>query len=70
MNNMSRKAKFENVKFDEKAIKFHAAKYNSGSVYPLAKQCFQYVELLRIRTPYEIFLNELEEERGVSNTKP
>jgi len=70
MDNMSRKAKFESVKFDHKALKFHADKYASGSVYPLAKQCFQYVELLRIRLPYEIFLDELEEDRGVSNTKP
>lgn len=70
MDNMSRKAKFESVKFDEKALKFHADKYLSGSVYPLSKQCFQYVELLRIRTPYKIFLDELEEDRGVSNTKP
>ena len=70
MDNMSRKAKFESVKFDAKALKFHADKYLSGSVYPLAKQCFQYVELLRIRTPYEIFLEELEEDSGVSNTKP
>lgn len=70
MDNMSRKAKFENVKYDEKALKFHADKYLSGSVYPLAKQAFQYVELLKIRTPYKIFLDELEEDRGVSNTKP
>jgi hypothetical protein len=70
MDNLSRKAKFENVKFDEKALKFHADKYLSGSVYPLAKQAFQYVQLLKIRTPYEIFLDELEEDAGVSNIKP
>jgi hypothetical protein len=70
MDNMSRKAKFESVKFDEKALKFHAQKYLAGSVYPLSKQCFQYIELLKIRTPYEVFLDELEEDTGVSNTKP
>lgn len=70
MDNMSRKAKFESVKFDEKALKFHAEKYLAGAVYPLAKQAFQYVELLKIRTPYEIFLDDLEEHRGDSNTKP
>ena len=70
MDNFSRKAKFESVKFDQKALAFHADKYMGGSVYPLAKQAFQYVQLLKIRTPYEIFLDELEEDLGVSNLKP
>lgn len=70
MDNFSRKAKFESVKFDPEAIKFHAQKYTAGAVYPLAKQCFQYVQILKTRLPHEVFLDELEEERGVSNTKP
>jgi hypothetical protein len=70
VDNLSRKAKFDTVKYDQKALKFHADKYLSGSVYPLAKQCFQYVQLLKIRTPYEVFLDELEEDSGVSNIKP
>lgn len=70
MDNLSRKAKFESVKFDHKALVFHADKYISGAVYPLAKQCFQYVELLKLRTPYQVFLDELEEENGTSNTMP
>jgi hypothetical protein len=70
MNNLSNKAKFESVKFDEKALKFHSEKYLTGAVYPLAKQCFQFVQLLKIRTPYEIFIDELEENVGTSNTKP
>jgi hypothetical protein len=70
MDNLSRKAKFDNVKFDQKALLFHAEKYLTGAVYPLAKQAYQYVELLKIRTPYQIFLDELEENHGTSNTKP
>ena len=70
MDNLSRKAKFENVKFDEKALMFHAGKYSNGSTYPLAKQSYQYIQLLKIRTPYQIFLDGLEEENGTSNTKP
>jgi hypothetical protein len=68
MDNLSRKASFDSVKYDEKALKFHARKYEDGAVYSLAKQCFQYVQLLNIRTTYEIYLDELEENIGTSNT--
>ena len=68
MDNLSRKASFDNVKYDKKALEFHARKYEAGAVYPLAKQCFQYVQLLSIRTTYEIYLDELEESIGTSNT--
>jgi hypothetical protein len=68
MDNLSRKASFDSVKYDKKALQFHARKYGDGAVYPLAKQCFQYVQLLSIRTTYEIYLDELEESIGTSNT--
>lgn len=68
MDNLSRKASFHSVKYDKKALEFHARKYEDGAVYPLAKQCFQYVQLLSIRTDYEVYLDELEESLGTSNT--
>ena len=68
MDNLSRKASFDSVKYDKKALQFHARKYEDGAVYPLAKQCFQYLQLLSIRTTYEIYLDEMEENLGTSNT--
>jgi hypothetical protein len=44
MDKFSRKAKFESVKFDKDALTFHASKYIAGAVYPLAKQCYQFVQ--------------------------
>jgi hypothetical protein len=70
INNYSMKAKFESVKFDLDAVNFHAEKYLNGSVYPLSKQCFQLREVLRNRSIYQIYLDELEENLGTSNTKP
>lgn len=70
MDNYSRKAKFELVKFDLGAVKFHADKYSEGAVYSLAKQCFQYLQLKNIRTAHQIYLDELEENLGTSNVKP
>ena len=68
VNNQSMKAKFENVKYDLSAVNFHAEKYMNGSVYPLAKQCFQLREMLRNRSVYQIYLDELEENLGTSNS--
>ncbi len=68
LNNYSMKAKFENVKYDLKAIDFHAEKYLNGSVYPLSKDCFQLREILRNRSVYQVYLDELEESLGTSNT--
>jgi hypothetical protein len=68
MDNLSRKASFDNVKYDEKALNFHARKYEDGAVYPLAKQCFQYVQLLGVRSTYQVYLDELEEHIGTSNS--
>lgn len=55
MDKFSRKAKFEQVKYDMDAVKFHSDKYLSGSVYPLARQCFQLVQHLRNRNMHQIF---------------
>jgi hypothetical protein len=41
----TRKAKFEQVKFDLKALEFHRDRYESGAVDKLALQCYQYLRL-------------------------
>lgn len=41
MDLYTRKAKYEEVKKDPKALKFHADRYSSGSRDPLAKLCWQ-----------------------------
>ncbi len=38
------KAKFEEVIQSEEAIMYHAVKFQSGSRYPLAKLCWQYIQ--------------------------
>jgi len=68
VNNQSMKAKFDNVKYDLAAVNFHAEKYLNGSVYPLSKQCFQLREMLKNRTTYQVYLDELEENLGTSNS--
>lgn len=45
MDLYSRKAKFENVKEDEKALEFHKSRYDNGSRDALAKLCWQTIEL-------------------------
>ena len=69
MDNLSRLALFERVKYDKKALEFHAKKYEDGAVYPLAKKCFQFIQLMKIRTTYEVYLDEVEENLGTSNTE-
>jgi len=64
VDNMSMKAKFEDVKYDIKALEFHAQKFVSGSTYILAKQCYQYWALQQARTTYEVF----KEETNVDNS--
>lgn len=58
----SRKASFEEVKQDLKAVQFHKERYESGSVDLLAKQCFQYWQLLKNQSTYEVYLNQMERE--------
>lgn len=64
IDRFSRKAKFEEIKHDMDAVEFHAAKYLDGSVYPLAKQCFQLIEYLRNRGTYQIYLDQKNGEYG------
>lgn len=58
VSNMSRKAKFEDVVKDREAIEYHVRRYESGSVYQLAKDCFQHVQLLKTRNDYEIYKDQ------------
>lgn len=44
---LSRKAKFDEVKQDMKALRFHCDRYESGAVDKLAKQCHQYMRILK-----------------------
>lgn len=64
----TRKAKFEEVKQDLKAVQFHKERYEGGSVDALAKQCFQYWQLLKNRTTYEVYLDEMERKSNGTNT--
>lgn len=58
----SRKAKFDEVKFNKEALDFHANRYENGSVDALAKQCHQWKMIHEfkqsMKTPYEIFTEE------------
>jgi hypothetical protein len=49
LNNFSRKAKFDNVKYDEEAVKFHAEKYDAGFRYPLGLACYQLTEIIKMK---------------------
>ena len=56
----TRKANFDEVKQELKAVQFHKERYESGSIDPLAKRCYQYWQLLKHRTTYEVYLGEME----------
>lgn len=45
----TRKAGFNEVIADPKAVEFHASKYLTGSRYPLALQCYQYLKLQELK---------------------
>jgi len=49
MDNYSRKSKFENVKYDEEALRFHAEKYELGFRYPLSLACYQYLQIAKMK---------------------
>ena len=67
VENTSMKAKFDDVKYDFKAVEYHAQKFVDGSTYLLAKQCYQLWAMKQAKTAYEVF----EEETSVNNnTKP
>lgn len=44
MDLFNRKARFEEVVHNEEALLYHAVRYQSGARYPLAKECWQYVQ--------------------------
>ncbi len=58
----SRKAKFEEVKFDKEALDFHADRYESGSVDKLAKQCHQWRMVhdykQAMKSPYQVYTEQ------------
>jgi hypothetical protein len=60
-SNYSKKAKFEDVKFDPDAVKFHAENFMQGQVYPLAKHCYGFIQQYKTRSAYQVYLNSLEE---------
>lgn len=44
MNLLSKDAKWDNVKYDFEAVKFHALQYLMGHRHALAKNAYQYVK--------------------------
>ena len=69
ISNKSMKANFDNVRFDMDALHFHAEKFENGAVYPLSKRCYQQVQMMKLREPYQIYLDSLEEKEHVVNLK-
>ena len=57
-NNLSPKANFEDVKRDEEALQFHAERFANGKIYPLGKACYGYIQLKKIRTPFQVYEQE------------
>lgn len=61
-NLLDRKAKFDEVRHDLKAVLFHMHRYENGSVYTLAKQCFQYWQQLKNNPKYKALTEEMEKQ--------
>lgn len=59
-NLLDRKAKFDAVRHDLKAVQFHMQRYQNGSVDILAKQCFQYWQQLKNSPKYKALTEEME----------
>jgi hypothetical protein len=49
VNNYSRDAKFESVKFDQEAVLFHSMKYEMGFRYPLSLACYQMTQIIKMK---------------------
>ncbi len=49
MNNYSRDAKFETVKFDPEAVLYHTMKYEMGFRYPLSLACYQLTQIIKMK---------------------
>jgi hypothetical protein len=62
VNLLDRKAKFDSVKYDLKAVQFHMQRYDNGSVDVLAKQCFQYWQQLKNNPKYKALTEKMEAE--------
>lgn len=60
MNNFSRDAKFETVKFDQEAVLYHTMKYEIGFRYPLSLACYQMTQIIKMK----------EEKLNDENAKP
>ena len=56
MDNYSRNAKFDTVKYDEEAVLFHSMKYEMGFKYPLSIACYQLTQITKMK---EDRLNEV-----------
>lgn len=60
MNNFSRDAKFETVKFEQEAVMYHSLKYEMGFRYPLSLACYQMTQIIKMK----------EERLNDNNAKP
>jgi len=49
MDNYSRNAKFETVKFDPEAVLYHSMKYEMGFRYPLSLACYQMTQIIKMK---------------------
>lgn len=58
----TRKASFSEVKRELKAVQFHMQRYESGSIDPLAKQCFQYWQQIKNHHSYKEAIRRMEEQ--------
>lgn len=48
-NNYSSKAKYDDIKYDLDAVKFHAEKYEAGIRSPLTLACYQAIEIMKMK---------------------
>ena len=48
-NNYSSKARYEDIKYDLEAVKFHAEKYEAGIRTPLTLACYQAIEIMKMK---------------------
>lgn len=49
MDNFSRKAKFEDIKHDIEAVKFHAIRYDTGQRDKLSLACYQFIQQAKMK---------------------
>lgn len=51
MDNLDRRAKFDDIKSDEVAVQFHADQFAAGYRYLLARQCWFYLNAQKTPKP-------------------